>query len=67
MYMGFNVTKGDHIIELRYETPLLKIGATISIVSSLGVLISYVCYRRREKCQKEILNYDKEKELWNDI
>ena len=33
MYMGTKVSKGQHNIELKYSTPLLKEGAIISLVS----------------------------------
>ena len=33
-YMGVSLNKGTYDIELRYETPLLKVGALISIIST---------------------------------
>lgn len=35
-YMGLALEQGNHEIELRYETPLLKIGAVISLASWIG-------------------------------
>lgn len=39
MYMGINIPKGSHLIELRYKTPGIKAGAVISI---MGICIFIV-------------------------
>lgn len=39
MYMGFPINKGNHIIELKYSTPLLKEGAVISSISIILFIV----------------------------
>ena len=48
MYMGFPIEKGNHTIELKYSTPLLKEGSIISLVS-LTVFVIYEIYKKRNK------------------
>jgi len=38
MYMGFDISKGEHEILLSYETPMLKAGAAVSLLSFLAGL-----------------------------
>lgn len=49
MYMGFPVTSGAHEIELMYETPLLKVGSLVSIISLLSFLIIEANKKRKNK------------------
>ena len=40
MFMGFELKKGKHIIELKFEPPFLKIGRIISVISLLFIIFS---------------------------
>ncbi|MCD7808382.1 MAG: YfhO family protein, partial [Erysipelotrichaceae bacterium] len=51
MYMGIMLDEGSHHVELKYETPGLKIGAIISC-ASLVILVVYVRKRRVYKHEK---------------
>ena len=44
-YLGLQMEKGDHIIELKYSTPLLKEGAILSLMGSA----IFVCLLIRDK------------------
>ncbi len=46
--MGIELTKGEHNVELYYETPFLKLGTAISIVTFVFLII-YIYYVRRKK------------------
>ena len=37
--LGFNVTKGNHVIELKYRIPYFNVGLIVSIISIVGLLI----------------------------
>ena len=41
MHMGLFVEQGEHVIELKYETPFLKTGLLISIISFI-VFLTYI-------------------------
>lgn len=45
--MALLAETGNHDIELRYETPLLKVGATISIVTIIGCIIYSTVKKKR--------------------
>ena len=45
-YMGIELEKGNHTIELKYSTPLLKEGAIISFVSS--ILFIYLIIKNKK-------------------
>lgn len=46
-YMGLELEKGNHIIELRYSTPLLKEGAIISFIGY--IFFASIIVRRKNK------------------
>lgn len=46
MYLALELKSGEHDIELRYETPFLKLGA---VLSALGLLIAIFVLRKPEK------------------
>lgn len=48
-YMALKVSKGTHMIELRYETPMLKAGALISLVSYVGLVINLLVRRKQKR------------------
>lgn len=48
MYMGLNITKGEHVIELKYSTPGFKIGFCLSTIS-LVTVISYYILKKKNK------------------
>lgn len=45
--LGFDVTEGEHNIELKYEIPCFKIGCAISI-SSLGCVVIYYLLKKKK-------------------
>ena len=45
--LGFDVTEGEHNIELKYEIPCFKIGCVISI-SSLGCVVIYYLLKKKK-------------------
>jgi len=49
MYLSVPVTAGKHVIELRYETPLLKMSIGISVVSIFGFGVLVLCHKRKAK------------------
>lgn len=51
MYMGFAISKGEHDISMRYETPLLKPAAIISLIGFVAyiALIFFQKENRRSK------------------
>lgn len=48
MYMGFPINKGNHNIELKYSTLLLKEGAIITLVSTISFVIFEVIIKRKD-------------------
>lgn len=48
MYMGFSITKGEHIIELKYSTPGFKIGICLSAISLVSI-VSYYILKKKNK------------------
>lgn len=51
-YMGLALDEGEHSVELRYETPLLKLGTVVSLVSFMvlaGVILFTEKRRRGER------------------
>lgn len=46
-YIGVFVPSGSHTVEYRYETPYLRLGLTVSIVSIIG-FASFVIYKRKK-------------------
>ena len=49
MYMGTKITKGAHTIELSYQTPGLKLGATISAITCILILLGFIIERSYKK------------------
>jgi len=47
-YMALKVSKGAHTIELRYETPLMKAGAAVSI-STAAFCVIYLIVRKKKQ------------------
>ncbi len=43
MYMGLELDKGDHDIELRYETPYLRKGACLTVVGIIMFFVIELC------------------------
>ncbi len=48
-FIGLPVSSGDHAIELYYDTPGLRIGIILSLITLLGLLIRVVYGRRIQK------------------
>lgn len=48
-YMSVLVPEGDHEIEFRYETPYLRLGLGISLISALG-FVGYIIYKKKKVC-----------------
>lgn len=48
MFVGLYLTPGDHRVELKYETPLLRLGIIISCVSIL-IFIVLIFYKKKAK------------------
>lgn len=49
MYMGIDISKGEHQIALRYETPGLRISLVITAVSLLIFAVAMMVRRQRSK------------------
>ncbi len=47
-FIGFPISKGEHVIELFYEAPLFKRGRTITILGVIFYLIDIILRKRRE-------------------
>lgn len=47
MYMGIDLVKGEHQIELRYTTPGLKVGIVCSLVGCLSFMGIVYFYKKR--------------------
>lgn len=52
MYMATDITKGAHTIELIYQTPGLKTGVIISLITVLGLAIIVIIGHLRKKKRK---------------
>lgn len=50
MYMGLMLEEGDHVIELRYETPYIRTGGRLSIIGIL-LLVGILFVERRTYVQ----------------
>lgn len=50
-FLGIYITKGEHIVELKYETPYLKVGAVISI-SGIIILGGVTLFKRKNNKEK---------------
>lgn len=48
-YMAIEIGAGEHVYELVYDTPLLKIGAWISVISAVLICTIYFCGKRSGK------------------
>ena len=46
MFMGILMEKGNHQLEMHYETPGLKVGALISVIGCAGVLVLALLRRK---------------------
>ena len=46
--MAVQVDEGEHVIELNYETPYLRLGAIISLVGLVALIVICVVTRRRK-------------------
>lgn len=47
-FMAVQVDEGEHVIELNYETPYLRLGAIISLVGLVALIVICVVTRRRK-------------------
>lgn len=47
--IAIDVGTGDHIVELKYEAPGLKIGAVLSVIGIIGLVAFEVIYKRKSK------------------
>ncbi len=50
-FLGIYITKGEHIVELKYETPYLKVGAVISIIG-ITILAGVTIFKRKNNKEK---------------
>lgn len=48
VFLGFDVSKGKHKIELKYEVPYWKISATITIISLMGIVLLQVIKKQSD-------------------
>lgn len=48
MYMGLPISKGEHNIELKYSTPLLKEGSIVSLISVISFVIFETINKRKD-------------------
>lgn len=46
MFMGIEVSQGEHVINLKYTTPGLKVGVIISLLSA-GIIVVYLGFMRK--------------------
>lgn len=53
MYSGVVLDAGKHEIELKYETPYVKIGLYVAILGLILFVLLVFCYRRNDKNNKE--------------
>jgi uncharacterized membrane protein YfhO len=49
-YIGFNVTAGEHNVELRYETPGMSLGVIMALfgILALGANIGITVYKKKK-------------------
>lgn len=47
MYSGIELESGTHKIELKYETPYLKIGFVISVIGFAAAVVTTIIYKKR--------------------
>lgn len=47
-FIGINVEAGEHIVEFKYETPYLKLGAILSVIGILGFASIVIVDRKRK-------------------
>lgn len=52
MYIGIPLEKGEHNVELKYETPYLKLGVFISILTFGTILIYVLLYIKKNKTKQ---------------
>lgn len=50
-FMAVQVGEGNHVIELRYETPYLRLGAIISLLGLVALVVICIVNRRRRSRQ----------------
>ncbi|MCR5628082.1 YfhO family protein [Eubacterium sp.] len=55
LFVGMKVPKGNHVIEIKYESPGLKIGMVISSITILVIVIIglYKCLRKRDNNERK--------------
>ena len=47
MYLGADLSAGEHTLELRYSTPFLKTGACVSLLSGIACLVLHIMYQKK--------------------